>query len=92
MNLIRHKIFVKHFKARILHKKSLVSKFETRLKMFLENSKNSVLRDHQLTGKMKNFRAFSVAGNIRVIYRIENEIDFSLRGEGGSHSPLDSGA
>ena len=73
MNLIRHRIFVKHFKARILSKKPLVNRFELRLKMFLENSRNPVLGDHQLTGKMRTFRAFGITGDIRVVYRIEGD-------------------
>jgi addiction module RelE/StbE family toxin len=73
MNLIRHRVFVKHFKVRILPKKSLLSRFETRLKMFLENPKNPILQDHQLTGRMRNFRAFGITGDVRVIYKLEGE-------------------
>ena len=71
MNIIRHRVFKKHFKMRILPKKSVLKRFDIRLKMFLEDPRNPVLRDHQLTGRMKNWRAFSIAGNIRVVYQLE---------------------
>jgi addiction module RelE/StbE family toxin len=73
MNLARHRIFNKHFKTRILHNKNLVKKFEERLVLFLEKPDNPLLKDHQLTGKMKNYRAFWVTGNIRVIYRTHRD-------------------
>ena len=73
MNLIRHRIFKKHFKARILSNKTLVNRFEARLKMFLENPRSSVLKDHQLTGRLKDFRAFWVAGDVRVVYWLEGD-------------------
>jgi addiction module RelE/StbE family toxin len=71
MNLIRHRIFKKHFKARILSNRALINRFEARLKMFLKNPRNPVLKDHQLTGRWKNFRAFWVAGDVRVVYWLQ---------------------
>lgn len=73
MNIIRHRVFKKHFKARILPNKSLVSRFESRLKMFLADPCNPVLRDHQLSGRMKNLRAFGITGDVRVVYQLEGE-------------------
>src|SRR3990170_155092 len=69
-NLQKRK-FRKHFKSRILHNKNLVKRFEERLTIFLENPKNSILKDHKLTGKMKDYRAFWVTGDIRVSYKIK---------------------
>jgi len=43
MNIVRHKNFRKHFKNRILQNKKLVKKFETRLILFIENSKDPSL-------------------------------------------------
>ena len=43
--------------------------FNLRLILFLNNPKQSLLHDHSLTGKMSTRRAFSVTGDIRVIYR-----------------------
>lgn len=73
MNVIRHRVFKKHFKARILPNKNLINRFEARLKIFLADPKNSALRDHRLTGKMNHLRAFSIAGDIRAVYHIDGE-------------------
>ncbi len=73
MNLYRHKDFRKHFKTRILSNKSLVQKFNNRLSMFLENPQNPVLKDHQLTGGKKEFRSFWIAGDVRVLYKVDGD-------------------
>ena len=73
MNLIRHKLFLKHFKARISRNKFLVNRFEARLELFLDNPRNPVLRDHQLIGKMKKLRAFCITGDVRVVYWLEGD-------------------
>jgi len=73
MKLIRHKLFRKHFKVRISRNKALVKRFELRFNLFLENPKSPVLKDHQLTGRLKDFRAFWVAGDVRVVYWLEGD-------------------
>ncbi|MBI4157747.1 type II toxin-antitoxin system mRNA interferase toxin, RelE/StbE family [Candidatus Woesebacteria bacterium] len=73
MRLARHKIFNKHFKARILPKRNLAERFEKRLNLFLENPQNPLLKDHRLIGKMRDYRAFWVTGDVRVVYKIEAE-------------------
>ena len=73
MRLARHKTFNKHFKARILPKGNLTERFEKRLNLFLENPQNPLLRDHRLTGKMRDYRAFWVTGDVRVVYKIKAE-------------------
>lgn len=64
--------FVKHFKKRIKPKLSLMKSYEERVDLFLKNRNESVLKDHKLIGKMSDFRAFSITGDIRVVYRIVN--------------------
>jgi addiction module RelE/StbE family toxin len=64
----RHKNFEKHFLQRITPHKKLVSQFEERLELFIAGKLESPLNDHPLRGKFANKRAFSVTGNIRVIY------------------------
>lgn len=50
-------------------------KFKERLKLFIENNKNTILKDHALKGKKLNFRAFSITGDIRAIYEeVDNGI------------------
>lgn len=42
--------------------------FNERIRLFVKNPKNSVLKDHKLSGMLKNKRAFSVIGDVRTIY------------------------
>ncbi|MEI7579014.1 MAG: type II toxin-antitoxin system YafQ family toxin [bacterium] len=40
-----------------------------RINLFLADRSNPILRDHSLQGRFKNFRAFSITGDVRIIYR-----------------------
>lgn len=70
MKILYHKVFVKHFKKRILPDVKLKARFEIQLRKLLKNSKDPSLKDHVLVGKMSTYRAFSVTGDIRVVYKI----------------------
>lgn len=75
MKIKYHKDFVKNYKKRIAPQPKLVKLFEKQLDKFLLNPHDSTLRDHKLSGKKKSFRAFSIAGDLRVVYMIvENEL------------------
>lgn len=75
MKLIYHKNFKKHYKARIEPHYLLEKKFISRLKLFIKNPKNPLLKDHKLTGKKSEYRSFSITGDIRVVYKqLKNEI------------------
>ena len=73
MNIAYHQQFAKHFKRRILPQPKLVAKFKQRLKLLLTDPKNPLLADHPLKGKKKEYRSFSVTGDIRVVYKIKND-------------------
>lgn len=64
----RHRMFEKHFKKRIAPHSKLVKQFEERFELFVSGKRGYPLEDHPLTGKLTGKRAFSVAGDIRVIY------------------------
>ena len=64
-----HRIFTKHFRIRILPHKKLVEQFESRLTLFVQGVRDAPLLDHPLGGSMKGLRAFSVGGDLRVIYK-----------------------
>lgn len=68
MKIERHPKFEKNFKKRIATNSAKARRFAERFKLFLVDPSNEVLKDHQLEGKKKSFRAFSVSGDIRVIY------------------------
>ncbi|MEK7497643.1 MAG: type II toxin-antitoxin system mRNA interferase toxin, RelE/StbE family [Patescibacteria group bacterium] len=74
MEIRLHKSFTKNYRKRILHDKKLDLAFEKRLTLFKQNSKNLLLKDHKLTGSMKEYRAFWITGDVRVVYKIENNL------------------
>jgi addiction module RelE/StbE family toxin len=73
----RDRTFEKHFKQRISPHQKLIDQFKMRLALFMEGKLGSPLYDHALTGKLAGKRAFSVAGDMRVIYvELEDSIVF----------------
>lgn len=71
------KNFKKSYKTRIQPHQNLDKRFEGRFKLFVRNKSFEVLKDHPLGGKLKGFRAFSITGDIRVVYCIhENTFYF----------------
>lgn len=72
MQIKYHRQFSKNFEKRIASNPKLVTQFRTRLRLFIESPTDSILKDHKLTGKLSTYRAFSVTGDIRVVYRIVN--------------------
>ena len=70
MRIVRHNNFRKNFKKRISNNPKLIKRFEQRLKMFLADKNDPLLKDHKLIGTKRDYRAFSVTGDIRLVYRI----------------------
>lgn len=60
--------FRKHYKSRIVNNTKLLSRTEDRIRLFKLNPQNPILKDHQLTGDKKEFRAFWITGDIRIMY------------------------
>lgn len=86
MQIKYHKIFLKHYRQRIDPHKNLVARFRQRLEIRIGDPKSAVLGDHQLVGKLQQYRSFSVTGDIRVIYRVDG--DELLLYDIGSHSQV----
>ena len=80
------KTFKKHYLKRIYPNKNLDLQFEERHELFTNNSKDLILRDHALGGKMKGFRSFSITGDIRVVYYISGSIAYFV--DIGSHNQV----
>lgn len=74
MIIRRHRQFLKNYKKRILPYRNLDKKFEERLNLFIHDSKNPKLKDHKLIGSLIGLRAFSLTGDIRVVYRVVERI------------------
>ncbi len=70
MKIQYHREFIKSYKKRVTPHPKLEKQFKIQLGKLLKNPKEPSLRDHKLLGKKKNFRAFSVTGDIRVVYII----------------------
>ncbi len=73
-DLIRKKQFEKHYLKRISPHEKLNTEFERRLALFLTNQRGYPLNDHALTGSMAGKRAWSVANDVRVIYRETDDV------------------
>ena len=69
--------FDKSYAKRIGRNQKLRKNYIDRVPLFKAGERGYPLFDHALTRKMKGKRAFSVAGDIRVVYEeTENEIIF----------------
>jgi len=74
MKIEYHRQFLKNFRKRILPYPKLKAKFEERLRLRLKDPENFLLKDHRLLGKKADYRAFSLSGDIRVVYKIKGEV------------------
>lgn len=77
---------LKIFKKRLAHKININRKFDDRVRLFEENPQNPLLLDHPLTGKLKNHRAFSITGDIRVVYYIHKNTAYFI--DIGTHNQV----
>ena len=86
MKAISTKSFKKIYAKRILPYKNLDKRFVERYRLFVNDSKNPVLKDHALSGKLQGYRAFSVTGDIRVVYYIHEDIAYFV--DIGAHNQV----
>jgi len=84
--IIRHRKFEKNFKSRISPNPKLKKQFAARLGLFKEGVRDYPLDDHALIGTMKGLRAFSIGGDLRVVYRETDEFYEFL--DVGSHNQV----
>lgn len=62
-------------------------RFQERIDLLQLDSGNETLRVHELTGKMKGYYAFSVTGDIRVIFQKVSDEEIILI-DIGTHNQL----
>ncbi len=86
MKIYPTKNFKKNYKKRIKSNKRLVKRFDERYDLFEENPENPILLDHSLSGKLTGHRAFSVTGDIRVIYYIFENVTYFV--DIGTHNQV----
>jgi len=68
MTIGRHSDFKKAYKKRCAGKKNLKARVAERIALFTINPRHPFLKDHALTGTKNHLRAFSVGGDMRVVY------------------------
>lgn len=66
-------VFNKNFKIRIQPNNYLLKRFKERLNLFTQSSADPILKDHALKGSKEGLRAFSITGDIRVVYFFKGE-------------------
>ena len=74
MKIVRHRQFKKNYKSGISTNLKLVERYAQRLRTFVKNPNLDILHDHSLIGRKKGYRAFSVTGDIRVVYKKEGNV------------------
>jgi len=63
------KQFQKRLKQRYGHQSKVIERLQRHLELFSQGVRKEPINDHPLTGKLKGLRAFSVGGDVRVVYR-----------------------
>lgn len=84
--IIRHRTFEKNFKNHISPNPKLKKQFAARLGLCKEGVRDYPLDDHALVGTMKGLRAFSIGGDLRLVYRETDEFYEFL--DIGSHNQV----
>jgi len=85
MNIRFHKKFKKRY-SNLPAKLQL--KVDEAIFEFVENPLNPILKNHKLSGRMKDIRAFSVTGDIRVIFREWEDYTEVLMLDVGTHNQV----
>ncbi|HEX6462466.1 MAG TPA: type II toxin-antitoxin system mRNA interferase toxin, RelE/StbE family [Candidatus Saccharimonadales bacterium] len=80
------KQFQKRLKQRYGHQPKIIERLQRHLELFKRGIRKEPINDHPLTGKLKGLRAFSVGGDVRVVYQ-ETE-DCYLLLDIGSHNQV----
>lgn len=70
MQIEYSKKFIKEFKKCPVNIKT---NFKTRLEIFIKNQYHSILNNHPLTGKLKNYRSLNITGDWRAIFEELNK-------------------
>ena len=81
-----HRTFEKHYAKRILRDPKLSKLYDERYSLFVAGQLGYPLDDHALGGTLKGKRAFSITGDIRVVYQVTAEAIIFL--DVGSHNQV----
>lgn len=68
MKIYLDSTYIKHYRKRIVPNANLNDRATERIKLFQDDSRNPILKDHSLIGSHSGHRAFWITGNIRIVY------------------------
>lgn len=68
MEIRKTKTFRKLYSRRIVAGSLLEKRFQQRVTQFLADRTDPILHDHSLVGQESGLRAFSITGDMRVVY------------------------
>lgn len=78
--------FKKSFQKRFSYNTKVKTALKKRIALFLENPTHELLKIHPLIGSLKGLYAFSVTGDIRVVYYCEGDKIYLV--DIGSHNQV----
>ncbi len=85
-NIQRDKKFTKNYLSRVARNPKIQKQFEERVRIFLNGERGNPINDHALIGKKSGLRAFSISGDIRIIYKETDDTFIFL--DIGTHSQV----
>lgn len=85
MEIHYHKDFQKRFQKLPPHIKSKVIRA---VEKFSADPLHPILHNHPLSGRLQGLRAFSVTGDVRIIFREENHYTIVLFLDVGTHNQV----
>jgi addiction module RelE/StbE family toxin len=80
------KQFQKRLQQRYAHQPRVIERFQQHVELFASGVREEPVNDHPLTGKLRGLRAFSIGGDVRVVYR--DAPDHYLFLDIGSHNQV----
>lgn len=87
MKIELHPSFEKFYNKRIARNPKLAAKTSERIALFVKDPYHPLLLNHVLEGKKAHLRAFSVAGDIRIVYFLIGK-DHALFLDIGTHNQV----
>ena len=80
------KSYIRAFNKRFRGNASMKIRVRERTELFINNPTFALLHNHPLKGNKEGLRAFSVTGDIRIVYYIYNEIAYFV--DIGTHNQV----
>ncbi len=80
------KKFTKHYRVRVQNDPKISKIYDQRYLLFCQGVRDKPINDHALGGDKIGFRAFSITGDIRVVYKETDDSYIFL--DVGSHNQV----